>query len=330
MKRLIFPLVIALLVISNTGPLFAEDGSARGEIKPTPWSSDWWSRQKGFLIKGWPGHSPSAFERYDQYVMSRTGRNPGVLAWESDTRNQHYNPKAQQWEGHCNGWAASSMLTPEPRIQRTRNGIVFDTSDQKGILCEQYMNTYCMFFGKRYWSNKDDMDDIYPDQFHQLLLEYIGTGKSAMIVDASCDEQVWNYPIYKFESNWSSGWLSENKLKVKTTCYFADDNVRPDFVGTKWFSVTYTYNLFTDDNGNITGGEWTGQSSDTHPDFVWVPTADAPNPSGTVQENPNIDPRFVNEIVTGPASLDTRNGPAVPSSPNAVVMEAGLDPNELF
>lgn len=326
MKKTLF----ILLLISLLAPFAAFAQSARGEIKPAPWSGDWWSRKKGFLIKGWPGHSPAPFEKYDAYVQSRTGKNPGATAWESDIRNNHYNPKAENWEGHCNGWAAASILVPEPRSRKVRNGIVFEVADQKGILSEQYMNTYCQFYGNRNWGRPgDDPDDIYPDEFHRLLVEYIGGGKSGIICDTAYDPQVWNFPAYKFESTWTSGWFDDNKLKVKTTVYFVDDNVRPDFIGTKWFSTTYTYNLFLDDRGNIVSGEWTGNSRSNHPDFVWVPTGDAPNPAGSNQENPRIDPRFVKEIVEGPDVRDFRTGSDY-RNPDAVIMEAGINPADIF
>lgn len=327
--RRLFAIALIALPFFCSAPAPAQDNSAHGEIKPAPWSGYWWSRKQGHLVLGWNNHQPSPFARYDQYVQIRTGRNPGLHAWESNVRNAHYNPRAQDWEGHCNGWSAAAVLAPEPRENKSWNGIQFNVSDQKGILCEQYMHTYCNFYGKRNWGNPgDDPQDIYPDVFHRLLLNYIQSGKSAMICDTTPDQQVWNYPLYKFESTWNAGWFDDKKLKVKTTVYYADDNVPLEFVGTKWFSTTYTYNLFLDNNGNITGGEWTGQSSNTHPDFVWVPTADCANPANTNYENPNIDPKFVREITQGPAR-DERAGEAIPA-PEAVMMEAGLNPSELF
>ncbi|MBI3039819.1 hypothetical protein HYY75_12370 [bacterium] len=178
-----------------------------------------------------------------------------LLFWESNVGNTHYNPNAEDWEGHCNGWSASSFLEPEPRETKIRNGITFDVADQKAILAELYMNTYCLFYGKRFWGNHgDDRDDIYPDQFHKLLLDQIGNGKGAMICDVAADRQVWNFPLYKFESHWNTGWFNDKKIKVRTTCYFADDAVKPEFLGTKWFSTTYNYNLFVDEDGNIISG----------------------------------------------------------------------------
>jgi hypothetical protein len=311
-------------------PFIALADEASGEIKPAPWSGDWWSRKKGFLIKGWPGHKPSPFEKYDAYVHSVTGRNPGAHAWEKNPRNKHYNPQGEDWEGHCNGWAAAAILTAEPRHRRVRNGIVFETADQKGILSELYMNTYCKFYGNRYWGNSnDDIDDIYPDEFHRLLLEYIGTGKSAIICDTARDRQVWNFPLYKFETSWSTGWFDDSKLKVKTTVYYVDDGVKPEFLGTKWFRKTYTYNLYIDGGGNIIDGDWTGSSKNDHPDFVWVPTADAPNPNGSNQENPCLDPKFARKISQG---SEQQSAPATREfrSPDMLIMEAGLDPQDLF
>ncbi len=322
-------LLIAFLCLVLLAPalVIADDDRASGEIKPSPWSGDWWSRKKGFLVHGWPGHQPSPLARYDQFVMAKTGKNPGALDWEANVANAHCNPQAQDWEGHCNGWSAAAMLEPEPRESRTRLGITFETADQKAILSEMYMNTYCNFYGQRYWNNSCDKEDLYPQEFHRLLLEFIGKGKSAMVADVNWDEQVWNFPIYKFDSSWGTGWFNDRKLKVKTTAYFADDGVRPDHIGTKWFSTTYTYNLFLDDQDNIIGGEWSGGSSNNHPDFVWVPTADAPNPPGTNQENPRLDPKLVHEITQGPAVVGPRD---TSMDPNMAIMEAGLNPADLF
>jgi len=323
MKKL-FIILIAFSLFAPSMAMADSAGSARGEIKPAPWSGDWWSRKKGFLVNGWRGHQPSPFARYDAFVKTRTGKNPGALAWEKNPRNTHYNPNSENWEGHCNGWSAAAILFPEPTKRCIRNGITFETSDQKGILSEMCMNVYCSFHGNRYWGNdNDDIDDIYPHEFHRLLMENIATGKTAMICDTDRDRQVWNFPVYKFESNWDTGWFDDSKLKVETTVYYADDGVRPDHIGTKWFSTTYTYNLFLDDRGNIVDSEWTGGSRKTHPDFVWIPTADAPVPQNSIQENPYIKPKFVMEIINGPRRGNVR-------APDALIMEAGLNPEDLF
>ena len=262
-------------------------------------------------------------------MQSRTGRNPGAVAWESNIKNRHYNPRADKWEGHCNGWAAAAMLVPEPREKVTRNNITFETADLKGILSEQFMNTYCNFYGTRYWGPDNNYDDIFPEDFHRLLMKYLGEGRSAIIADIDPGIEVWNFPIFRFESSWTTGWFNKRKLKVTTKVWIADGKVAPEFIGTKWFTKTYTYDLFVDHQGNIINGAWTGASRRDHPDFVWVPTVDAPNPHNGVLENPKIDPRFVKEIIEGiPQAPPVSRSVGV--HPDKVLMEAGLDPGELF
>ena len=103
----------------------ANRGSDSAFLKKMPWSGYWWSRREGKLAKGWAGHAESPMQRYDRYVMSRTGKNPGAQAWE---QKHHYNPTAPSWWGHCNGWAAASIMTTPgikgrpgmwPRIQNS-------------------------------------------------------------------------------------------------------------------------------------------------------------------------------------------------------------------
>ncbi len=330
MRKITF--ITAIFVIFALCPaLFANDS---GEIKPAPWSGYWWPRKVTALFEGWRGHKPGPLAKYDAYVQQVTGRNPGAVAWEADVRNNHYNPNAEGWEGHCNGWAAAAIMTPEPTFSRIRGGIEFTVGDQKALLSEQWMNCYCNFYGHRYWGGSDDPDDIYPDEFHRVIEKYIGENKSAVICDIEYEEMVWNFPMYKYTSSWSESWFDENKLKVKTTCWFVNDDVGAEFVGTRSFTIDYTYNLYLDKNGNVESGEWTGKSRRNHPDFIWVPTADAPNPKNGNLENPRLHPRFVQQICEGPARETERTRSVLDSdefrTPDDVLRKAGLDPEILF
>lgn len=331
MKKILC-IAAVLLLFSTSLPLLADGNYAAAEIDPAPWSGDWWPRSRPSLFKGWSGNKPGPLAKYDNYVTALTGRNPGAVAWESNPRNNHYNPNAADWEGHCNGWAAASIMTAEPTVDRTRGGINFTVADQKALLTEQWMNCYCNFYGNRYWGNSgDDMDDIYPDEFHRLLEKYIDTGKSAIICDIQPDEMVWNFPLYKYESSWSESWFDDSKIKVKTTCWYVNDDVKPNFIGTRSFAVRYTYNLYLDEKGNIEYGEWTGKSRSNHPDFVWVPTSDAPNPKKGNLENPCLNPKYVKRICEGPANERSEHvEPAVNRTPDDVLRKAGLDPDKLF
>jgi len=89
-----------------------------------------------------------------------------------------------------------------------------------------------------------------------------------------------------------------------------------------------------DKNGNVESGEWTGKSRRNHPDFIWVPTADAPNPKNGNLENPRLHPRFVQQICEGPARETERTRSVLDSdefrTPDDVLRKAGLDPAVLF
>ncbi len=80
-------------------------------------------------------------------------------------------------------------------------------------------------------------------------------------------KQVWSYPIYKYEMESRE---SGNVESVSVTVYFADDAVEPDYRGTQVHIYHYTYDLFLDGNGAITGGEWTGPSIIDHPELLSI------------------------------------------------------------
>ncbi len=65
---------------------------------------------------------------------------------------------------------------------------------------------------------------------------------------------------------------------VATALIYSTDGVSEDHLDVidgdpEGFTKNYTYSLFTDADGNVTDGEWTGGSVEDHPDFAWVPYA---------------------------------------------------------
>ena len=65
-------------------------------------------------------------------------------------------------------------------------------------------------------------------------------------------------------------------MNVSTSLIFSTDGVPEDHIDEEGgdpegFTKHYTYTLFVDASGNVTGGEWTGASVQEHPDFAWVP-----------------------------------------------------------
>ena len=80
----------------------------------------------------------------------RTETCPGAAAWEST--NHRY--QGTWWEGHCNGWAASSVLRVQPVASKRDpcSGLVFSVSEQKGLLAERDL---CIVGGSWFSDNPD-------------------------------------------------------------------------------------------------------------------------------------------------------------------------------
>ena len=69
-----------------------------------------------------------------------------------------------------------------------------------------------------------------------------------------------------------------HQWEVETALRFSTDGVAEDHLDAvggdpEGFTNNYTYTLFTDAQGRVAGGEWTGRSVQEHPDFAWVPYA---------------------------------------------------------
>jgi hypothetical protein len=105
------------------------------------------------------------------------------------------------WFGHCNGWAAASVLFNEPVKAKDRNGVSFPIGDQKALLSELGQEVHADFFGLR--SESDDptdttFQDVFPNQFFLVLTNLVGKGQS-LIMDRYTGSQVWNHPIAGYQ-----------------------------------------------------------------------------------------------------------------------------------
>ncbi len=267
-------LLVFIFLLTAFAPLFPA-----GEVvsKVVPWSGWWWPRKKCQLAKaGWLSKSP--LDKYEMAFPTVDGKKNMAVDWE-----KKYHSTRKSWHGHCNGWSAASIMEKEPVKIKKYKGIEFGVSDQKGLLTESFMVTRYHFFGTRYNGRGDNFDDIYPHVFQYLLMENIQKKGIPIVMDMSADESVWNYPVYAYKMDSKS---KGNKVKVKLRIWACDDNVDMNFVGTQYLTKDYTYTLFMDDSGTITGSEWTGRSKKDHPDFVWIPYKNIPPHEEDSDENP--------------------------------------------
>lgn len=145
----------------------------------------------------------SPMDKYavSQYLEGNTYPNPFLISgWEV---LNSYNPGGESWWGHCNGWAAAAILTNEPRepVEFDAGGhqIEFTTADIKGLLTESHYGVFSQFYGSRYNDEEDDVTDLTPKAFHQIISFFIGDLGVPLVFDTTATEAVWNFPAYGYE-----------------------------------------------------------------------------------------------------------------------------------
>lgn len=281
------------LTIQRVGAMRVEEGTLEAHVDPQnePYDGYWWPHDRLELSTG----PRSPLGKYDAYVQARTGTNPGAAAWE----NEHHSLQSVAWGGHCNGWAASSVLFAEPRgpLWDAKSGQVFYTSDLKGILTESSFCVHWAFFGSRYRDSNDDITDIHPELFHKVLLRYIGELKKPVAMDYVRGESVDNSVISGYRMTITRVADTTDRYHVKAALrVHAYNHSRSENTGNKAYArnYTYEYDLTVDADGNPTAGTWTSDN----PDFLWVPLS----PRECGRENASIRDNQVANILMLPAA----------------------------
>jgi hypothetical protein len=281
----------AAAAAQSTGDESASDG-ASGEAETTPWSGWWWPASEALGPTLFAPNSP--LDKYDRYLALVSGENPGTRAWE---RAQNYFP-GSAWAGHCNGFAAAALLEPEPTAPVTVLGIDFSVADLKGLLVDYH------FGDAAAWSFGGE-EPLGPADFHRMLLSWLGVaGKGFVLTYDMGGGEVWSYPVYRFDSQWTVDPNEADLWHVKTTVWMADMNVSPNFVGTKAYpseaGKTFTYTLRGDPR-QPTDGEWSGTSRNgrfAHPGRIWFPEATVRNGDRDLVP-PGLDRETLGNIVSG-------------------------------
>lgn len=247
-----------------------------------PWKAFWFPYSSGKLHNG----SDSPMAKFDRFVKARTGVNIGAQKWEK--RNHRYT--GVKWAGHCNGWAAASVLRREPRMPWTDpiSGVTFTPNDIKGLLIARDYCPKMLFFGHRNWGAGSGAGDIQAHLFHNTLTYYIGQLGKPVLMDMMSTSPVENRV------------LSGYKMKVvrqKTNLYMVTMELRVHSYDTKFTDDlgpapykdrTYRYKIWTDDTGKAIKGSWLT----SNPDFLWVPVS----PGSCKDGNPAVTETWVDAI----------------------------------
>ena len=192
--------------------------------------------------------------------------------------------RVPSWYGHCNGRTAASIRHAEPQKSVVRNGVVFTPADIKGLLAEIYMYNDTEFLGGIDYA-------VNPGTLHVILCNWIGRGSHPVGMDTTLGEVVFNYPIYAYAT--SSAKRPGNRVEVKMNIAYAKSsngeyNRSPRIKGIMYFH----YLLDLDDEGNIIGGRYYGDSAQV--DMLWAPLKPVQGgKKGNEKGNPYIDVKEV-------------------------------------
>jgi hypothetical protein len=264
---------------------------AGAEVQPVPWSGWWWPAT-GAGPALYAADGPLA--KYDQYVAAATGIDPGTRNWER--QNMYF--RTPSWAGHCNGVAAAAVVEPEPTAPVSALGTTFSVADLKGLLADYHFGDAAV------WSFGDS-GDLNPADFQRQLLGWVAVGNQAFVLTFDLGGgQVWSYPVYRFESEWSPDAGPDDVWHVTTTVWMADTNVPTSFVGTRPYpnpaGMTFTYDLRGDPR-HPDDGTWTGASAyggSAHPGRIWYPDAKVRNDTRDLV-SPGLDRTTIGDILNG-------------------------------
>lgn len=258
--------------------------------------------------------SPS--EKYD-LLVGDLGYSLTKFSWAQGQNYLDQNGPVPTWMGICHGWAAAAHLNQpvshKPITIQLANKIslTFFPSDIKALQSLLWANAPppSRSTGGRCRTNNPDRDslgriidpncqDTNPATFHLALINQLGLHQRSFIMDATYDEEVWNFPIsgytYKYfnpqtlepSTNLEKSMIPVEKFSVdKFKTYrsaaarfivgvIMDDTyvieIVPDHEAqekSSFSTVRHYYDLELDENFQIIGGEWYSKS---HPDFMWT------------------------------------------------------------
>lgn len=241
------PWALALLFALLLPPLTAAGANQASFV---PWSGYWWPFTQGGLGTGQDYRGrPAPLEKYNFLMTGATSGDPLDKYMDA-----YYDPDAPGWYGLCVFWALAASSENVNVLPSSEQNVVFRVGDKKGLLTLVHD------------SDLVEMSANHsPDVFHFWLLHYIRDQKKGFIADLSAGEEVWSFPIYRYDMvSTRNGSVESVSVKI----YYADDAVRPDYMGTRVLTSDYTYDLFLNGSGEITGGQWTGYSVANHPEYI--------------------------------------------------------------
>lgn len=272
-----------------------------------PWSGPYWADRKGSIAFRWQdGKRPWQYPllTVDQ-AKNLTPREIALLspAEKFDLLRGLYDfptlkairlisgKGKKAWFGICTGWAQASLHFDQPKPITLRNPdgllIPFGSGDLKALASYYYaypgeedrvtarIGTRC----DRGDLKRDCRRDVNAGALHIIIANRVGLEKQGLIADMSRGIQVWQNPIYGYESR-TFGERSPQKnaspfavreIFVKTKLFYAKETAA-DWELTSIFEKSrhLNYWLELDADGQIVGGTYANLAGGRVPDYVWI------------------------------------------------------------
>lgn len=116
----------------------------------------------------------------------------------------------ESWWGICHAWAPAALMEEEPLAPVERNGVVFDVSDIKAYLTQQWDRSDSYMVGGRCEEDELERDehgrvlnsecrDLNAGSWHVIVTNFIGLNKKGMVIERTTNYQVWNQPFFGYE-----------------------------------------------------------------------------------------------------------------------------------
>jgi hypothetical protein len=205
-----------------------------------------------------------ALARYDAFAGST------AQSWELN----HHGPALNQpdWAGHCHAWAGASVWESMPTAERSVGGVTFRPRDLAALMTEAYYNdtqaTEVSLFrpspGMLWRYLRQEIKGVNPMHGHAMAL----IGNLTMIKG-----QVWNFPIYQYEVQYSQD--HNGTCSGTVTLWFADDGnpAYADNLALSGATVAYNFSGVTLDGTGapLDSGSWAGNDPTLYPTSIWRP-----------------------------------------------------------
>lgn len=266
-------------------PIKVQAGEIQATVPPEsmPWRGYWFPYSSGRLHNG----DDSPLAKYDKFISRRADQsNLGSQKWEKANHFYH----GVSWSGHCNGWAAASVMAPEPKkpITDPFSGVTFKVSDLKGLLIVRHYCPKLVFYGSR--ADESSTGGILSaSTFHSVLTYFIGELKKPVAMDIFPGPTVENSVVTGYQMKITRSGARSFYVQASLEDHNYDNNIVEEPGVAPSQTKTYAYTLSTNDDGEILSGSWASRN----PDFLWVPIA----PGDCEERNKTVDPFWVDEIL---------------------------------